>query len=78
MKVMAQTEHERYCQSLGLKAQEGYMHKDLMTTKMMHWPETLLAFVEQRTKRIGFCGDVISQAVADWISGPRAEQQEAE
>lgn len=56
---------------LRLRPNELNMHKDLMQTPIVHWPESLKELADFRQQRHGLCGDVLSVAVADWIRGHR-------
>jgi hypothetical protein len=70
------TRHEYQMQALGLRNYELYMYNDLMESPMNEWPESLSEYVNKQAKKYGLCGEVISQAVAQWIKKESAEPAE--
>ena len=40
---------------------------NLMDMKMCDWPHGLWEHVNERAREIGFCGEVVVCAVADWV-----------
>lgn len=57
--------------TLNLRFNEFNMHTKLMNQKMSGWPESLFIHVQTICNRVGVCGEVIAEAVADWVSNRR-------
>lgn len=60
--------HAYNMQALNLRSNEEMMHNDLMATEIQYWPESLQDRVSLAVKDMGISGEVVSQAVADWIA----------
>ncbi len=51
----------------GITVAQQQRHNELMAMKICDWPPALGEYVQAKCNRIGFCGDVVATAVADWL-----------
>lgn len=53
---------------LSLSRRQCEIHDIIMSSKMDTWPLGLIDFIKARSKKYGFCGEIIVSCVADWIA----------
>jgi hypothetical protein len=52
---------------LNLDQEQYKRFNELMFSNMSLWDNSLKSFVQERCRQVGFCGDVLACAVADWV-----------
>ena len=68
MKKMTSKELAAYNASyFGIPVKWMPIHNRYMSIPTNQWPQSLVDFAQEVSKRVGWCGDVAACAVADWI-----------